>query len=333
MRVPRIDNYKEALHKYNNTKRIRGREDIVPLGERRDADTYSIRKNVWTEAMELVLYLTPVITFTVEDEVIIKFGSWSSASTCQFISRVLSIGTNRVKGEVVLHFYNGSKAVIADNEEMVLVRVNGRWLPKNKQTLYDYRVDRKEANKVRKQVSQFRDYMAGVVKLKAETITQNFGTYYQMTNEVVKLTYGDMCEVFGKTDNPIDNKFRPNVDDWKDMGAKPPKFLAGETKARRWAEHRERAEKFYDLVRNDQDDNARYQNYWIAFNILFVEGNSIYWRDSADAYATLGVGEFDKGLDKILFTTFADRVFKRVELPEGRVPNYKYEEYVRTEED
>jgi signal peptidase I len=332
MRVPRINNYKEALHKYNNTKPIRGRDGVVPLGERRDADTYSIRKNVWTDAMELVLYKTPVITFTVEDEVKIKFGSWSSASTCQFISRVLFLSANRVKGDVVLTFNNGSKAIIADNEELVLAQVNGRWFPKEKQTLYDYRIDRKEANRVRKLASTFRDYMAGVVKLKGETITLNYGTYYQSTHEVVKMTYGEMCEVFGRTDNPIDNKFRPNVEYWTNFGEKPPEFLAGDTRERKWMEYREKTEKFYDLVRDDQDDNTRHQNYWIAFNILFVQSNSIYWRDSMDTYATLGINEFSKDLDRIFFAMFADKVFKMVPLAEGKAPNHKYNDYVRTED-
>jgi hypothetical protein len=205
------------------------------------------------------------------------------------------------------------------------------WMPKNKQTLYDYRVDRKESNKVRKQVSQFRNYLSGVVKLKGETITLNLGTYFQMTNEVVKITYGEMCEVFGKSLNPISHQFRPNVEYWTNFGDKP-KWTSPENKAQKWAEYREKTEEFYDLVRDDQDDNARYQNYWIAFNILFVEGNNIYWRDSEDSYATLGVGEFNKGLDKILFTMFADRVFKRVELPEGKVPSHKYSDHVMTED-
>ena len=174
MRVPRIHSYAEALKKYDNTKPMRGRsDDVRPLGERRDADTYSIRKNVWTNAIECVLYRTPVVTFTTEDEVKIKFGTWSSASTCQFITRVLGgVGAYRVKGQVVLGFVGNVKAVIADHEELVLVRDgNGAWTPKVKQTLYDYRVNRREANNVRKSVSQFRDYMAGVAKLKEERVT------------------------------------------------------------------------------------------------------------------------------------------------------------------
>ena len=53
MRVPRVDNYEFAKRIYNNTKPLRGRaEEIRPLGNRRDADTYHIRMN--GEAVELV---------------------------------------------------------------------------------------------------------------------------------------------------------------------------------------------------------------------------------------------------------------------------------------
>jgi hypothetical protein len=47
----------------------------------------------------------------------------------------------------------------------------------------------------------------------------------------------------------------------------------------------------------------------------------------------LGVGEFDKVLEKILFTMFADRVFVKVAMPEGKVPSGRYDDYVLTEED
>lgn len=332
MRVPRIRTYEEALKKYNNTKRIRGRENIVPLGERRDCDTYSIRKNVWTDAMELVLYQTPVIKFTVEDEVSINFGRWSSASTCQFISRVLGVAANRVRGDVVLSFHNGTKAMIADNETLTLVRTDGRWVPKQAQVLYDYRIDRKGANEVRKSVSQFKDYLRGVLKLKAEEITTNFGPSFQMQRNVVKLSYADLVEVFGKDVNPNNNNFRPAVSEWVKLDEKPT-WTSPESKARMWDAYRDRTTKFYELIRNDQDDNTRHQNYWIAFNILFAQGNNLYWRDSMDAWVTLGVEEFEKSLDKALFSMFSAKVFKKVALPEGRVPTGKYNDYAITEED
>jgi hypothetical protein len=323
MNVPRIADYNEALRRYDNAKPIRGRApEIRPLGERRDADRYSIRKNVWTNAIEFVLYQTPVIKFTVEDEVKINFGQWSSASTCQFISRILhGVNAYRVRGDVVLGFTDGSKAVIADNEELVLVRKDGKWVPKVAQTLYDYRVSRKGANNVRKQVSQFREYLAGVVKLKAEEFD---GVYGRAPFSVVKIGYPELIEVFGKEigvvgSNGSEARVRPAVDEWKCLNSK---------------EYRDKAEKFYELVKNDQDDNCRYQNYWIAFHVLFAADNHFVWTAQDEVpsrYCTCAPEEFEKHLDRILFTMFSDKVFKKVALPTGKVPTGKYDNYVRSE--
>ena len=340
MAVPTIRDYKEAFNRWNKAKPIKGRdEDKRPLGERRYVDTYSIRKNVWTEAIECVLYQTPVVTYTTEDEVKVKFGKWSSASTCQFIDRLLwNVSANRVRGDVVLHFNDGSKAIVGDHEELVLVRAaNGAWMPKETQTLYDYRVSRKEANNVRKSVSQFRDYLAGVVKLKAETATYNEGTYYERTHTRVKASYAELIEVFGCVESDGDSilrsgKFRPNADMWQSIHAKP-KYFHEDNRQGVWANYNEQTTKFFDLVRNDQDDNCRHQNYWLAFNILLVQDQRMYWRDDLDCNVAVGVEHFEKFLDKTLFTMFSDKVFKRVALPTGKVPTGKYDDYVTTEED
>lgn len=331
MRVPRIRTYAEALKKYSNTKPIRGRDgDPVPLGERRHVDTYSIRKNVWTDTIELVLYRTPVIKFKTDDEVVVGFGQWSSASTCQFISRVLGVSTNRVKGQVVMHLHDDTKAMIADHEELALVRgTNGAWVPKVKQTLYDYRVDRKGANNVRKSVSEFRKYLNGVVKLKAEEVE---GMWGREPFNVVRATYGELIEVFGAEEGSDRDGFRPNATEWAKLTDKPPTFFAGDTKADAWTNYREKTNKFFDLIKNDQCDNTRHQNYWIAFNILMVQDQSLYWRTDASYSLTLGVQSFDNLLNEILMKMFADKVFKRVALPEGKVPTQKYADYVMTEE-
>jgi hypothetical protein len=332
MNVPKIHNYADALKRYDNTKPIKGRDDAPrPLGERRYVDTYSIRKNIWTNAIECILYKTPVVKFTTEDEVIINIDNWPSASTCQFISRVLSgVGAYRVRGEVVLGFSGtDAKAMLPAKGELALVQnTSGGWIPKVKQTLYDYRVSRKEANAVRKSVSMFKDYINGVVKLKGEKVEGLWGCG---PFSVVKMTYADLIEVFGKDEDQ--NGARPNVDGWEKILGKPPTFVAGNDKVEAWANYRQKTKWFFDLVRNDQDDNARHQNYWIAFNVLMLQGQSLYYRDNMDYLVLLGVGEFDKVLEKILFTMFADRVFVKVAMPEGKVPSGRYDDYVLTEED
>jgi hypothetical protein len=277
-----------------------------------------------------------VVKFTVEDEVIINIGKWPSASTCQFISRLLwNVSANRVRGDVVLHFNGGTKALVEQCKELVLVRAeNGAWMPKEKQTLYDYRVNRKEANNVRKSVSQFRDYLAGVVKLKAETNTYNEGTYYETTSTRVKASYTELIEVFGQEDakdGVNHGRFRPDVDAWVGLDAKP-RYYYPDRKAEAWQEYRDKTAKFFDLVKNDQDDNTRHQNYWIAFNVLFIQEQRLWWRDDVNCNVMVNVNAFEKHLDKILLTMFSDKVFKKVALAEGKVPTGKYESYVMGEE-
>ena len=221
MAVPRIADYKEAYKRWNDTKPVRGRsDDKRPLGERRYVDTYSIRKNIWTEAIELVLYQTPVIKFTADDEVVLNYGRWPSASTCQFISRVLAgVGANRVRGDVVLGFSTADGVVIqklGENEELILVRKDGRWQPKEIKTLFDYRINRKEANNVRKDVKQFRDYLHGMVKLMEEEVPLYGQTFKRITR-----SYAELGEVFGYRRELKESKVRIDVNDWGRLAEKP----------------------------------------------------------------------------------------------------------------
>jgi hypothetical protein len=148
---------------------------------------------------------------------------------------------------------------------------------------------------------------------------------------VVRATYAELIEVFGAEEGSDRDGFRPNATEWAKLGEKPKNHLA-ERKAELWANYRERTEKFFDLIKNDQCDNTRHQNYWIAFNVLMVQGQSLYWRTDVSYSLTLGVQWFEKFLDEILMKMFSDKTFKKVALPEGKVPTQKYADYVLTEE-
>jgi hypothetical protein len=336
MAVPRIADYKEAYKRWNDTKPMRGRsDDIRPLGERRYVDTYSIRKNVWTEAIELVLYQTPVIKFTADDEVVINYGRWPSASTCQFITRILSgVGANRVRGEVVLGFSTANGVVIqklGENEELVLVRSgDGRWQPKEIKTLYDYRVNRKEANNVRRDVSEFRKYLNGMVKLMGDE-----SVMYGQTYKRISRSYAELGEVFELRRALNEGKVTVELAEWRRLAEKPnPNYTHAEQRKNEWALYNTMSDKFYELVKNEQDENTRHQNYWIAFNILFAYQNHIYWIDESIAHEKqlyLASEYLEKHLEEILFARFSDRVFKLVELEKGKVPTGRYDKYVRSE--
>jgi hypothetical protein len=339
MAVPRIADYKEAYAKWNNTKPMRGRsDDKRPLGERRYVDTYSIRKNVWTEAIELVLYQTAVIKFKADDEVVLNYGRWPSASTCQFITRVLAgVGASRVRGEVVLGFTTPEGRVIqklGQDEELVLVRSGegryGRWQPKQIKTLFDYRINRKEANNVRRDVSEFRKYLNGMVKL-----MEDESVMYGQTYKRIIRSYAELGEVFGlkRGGSMQDDKVTVELTEWRRLGEKP-HYTDPELRKKEWAGYNDASDKFYELVKNDQDDNTRHQNYWIAFNILFAYRNYVYWIDENTAHEKklyLASEYLEKYLEEILFARFSDRVFKLVELEKGKVPTGRYDKFVRSE--
>lgn len=334
MRVPRIADYAAAIRKLNNTKPIKGREPaVVPLGERRDCDTYSIRKNIWNENVELVLYQTPVIKFTPNDEVIIGFGRWSSASTCQFIDRVLTgVRCNRIRGDVVLHFMGGAKYVLGEHKELVLARgADGQWQPVQKQQRFDLRINRKGANNVRKRVSQFKNYLSGMMKLKEDVVAHYQGTPYEQEHRTVMFNYTELAEVLGVSTAGLQaNRAMPNIHQFENI-CKPEKWAANQSQV--WERHDEQSKLFYELVRDDQDDNVRHQNYWIAFNTLVcLSSSNMYYvdRDSFDEKKIrVTPNKVMSKLEQFLFGFFSDEVFKYVELDDTEVSTGKYADYVR----
>lgn len=83
-----IDNYAEALAKWEGTKHIRGRAtDQRPLGRRDYVDSFRILKQE-NGAIQCILYNTPVVTFTPEDNIVINTAGFNGGSTRKFIDEV-----------------------------------------------------------------------------------------------------------------------------------------------------------------------------------------------------------------------------------------------------
>ena len=83
-----IANYAEALAKWEGTKHIRGRaEDQRPLGRRDYVDSFRILKQA-DGSIQCILYNTPVVTFTPEDNIVINTAGFNGGSTRKFIDEV-----------------------------------------------------------------------------------------------------------------------------------------------------------------------------------------------------------------------------------------------------
>jgi len=82
--LPRFHNYQDAVYHYNNTKGIRGRENIRPLRtNRRQPDNYRIE--MMGDQVRCYLYRTPVLIYT-PTQIIIN--TYNSRSTCDFINNI-----------------------------------------------------------------------------------------------------------------------------------------------------------------------------------------------------------------------------------------------------
>ena len=106
--------YGDALHKYENTKDIRGRveEPKRPLGHRKSVDMYSIRKKDNAD-IECVLYRTPVVTFHTDNTVSIWHDTWASQTTANFIPEVMGYGVSaRVYNHKLCLYVHGKEYFI-----------------------------------------------------------------------------------------------------------------------------------------------------------------------------------------------------------------------------
>lgn len=191
LNVKRCFTYADAKRLHDSTKPIRGRSlEVRPLGARRDVDTYSVRMR--GENVEFVLYRTPVVTYRPNGDVVVKTDGWSSVSTHQFIEQVLGFRCNGVKRNTVLAVKEANgvtrKYIIPKNKSVVLGFQDGNWRVAQHDTLYEYRLNRKAANAVRKKYADFINYVKGMVKIRSEMVEPQRWARRQKPYAVVNTT-------------------------------------------------------------------------------------------------------------------------------------------------
>ena len=168
-------NYEYAVKQYDNTKPIRGRtEDKRPLGHRRSVDNYWFVKH--EDKVECYLYHTPVVTYHADGRVGLFAGMWPSLSTAAFINEVSPFYARLYDGSIVVrlnHAAHSSEPVefrLGAGKDAVPLEFKrneqGVWEVLNPNKEYDYRINRKAANNVRRRFKEFKDYLIGSVKLR-----------------------------------------------------------------------------------------------------------------------------------------------------------------------
>ncbi len=311
-RVPRVLYYQEALKIHDSIKPLRGRAiEIRPLGNRRDADTYHIRKN--GDAIELVLYKTPVITFMPDGDVVLFIDGYNSVSTHQFIDHVLNIRAQGARRTTVLTI-NGQKYTIADKEKLRLRLEDGNWHVINPTAQWGWKLNRKEITNVRTKYSEFYKYLKGFVNLRSESITES--TWNPRTYDGIHVEQSEFKSVFERMVHIreyayMDKRGKQHLN-WTNV--KPEQY-------------EQSAKAFEYLIRPDQPEEGKHTNFYKAALALIAKVDT----DTMDI-RTDEVNVRSKHivplLDDVLFMLYANQVLVRYQLPMGKVSSGIYEHWM-----
>jgi len=310
-RVPKVHSYADALKIYDSIKPLRGRaEEIRPLGNRRDADTYHIRKI--GVKIELVLYKTPVITFMDDGEVEIFINGYNSVSTHQFIDHVLSIRAQGARRTTVLTI-NGQKYTIADKEKLRLRLEDGNWHVLNPTAQWGWKLNRKEITNVRTKYSEFYKYLKGFVNLRTEVKQPHRWhpekEYVTIEKEEFKSVFERMVHI--REYAYMDKRGKQHLN-WTNV--KPEQY-------------EQSAKAFEYLIRHDQPEEDKHTNFYKAALALIAKVDT----DTMDI-RTDEVNVRSKFivplLDDVLFQLYAHQVLVRYELPMGKVSSGIYEHWM-----
>jgi hypothetical protein len=314
MNVPRIADYATALKWHDDTKPIRGRDpEVRPLANRKDCDTYSIRKS--GDDVELVLYKTPVVTFKPNGNVELRTAGWSTVSTRQFIRQVLGISTHgEIKESIVT--IGGHKHILPSEGECMTVRMgdNGWCLVSAIKPNFDYKMNRKAANNVRARYAKFVDYVDGIVRLRKDVedgqIAVAYAEYAEAFAEEEKKNYwGD------DTYKCVDLGLYTNID-----------HKGGERWVRDDHTYTEAIKAFLKLITSGAHDD-----FYKASLILFAATSG--GQMNLVSGRTIHTSEYNVSakLNEVLYKWHSDEVFDKVELPVGKLPKGKYRNWVNKE--
>jgi hypothetical protein len=287
--VPPMRTYEKALSIYEEIKPMRGRPDVRPLGQRRDADTYSIRLNAEGD-VECVLYQTPVVTFKKDGDVVLYAGGWHTVATNQFIGQVLTINVNTSRGNTIVDVGGAggsAKYVISGNNKLTLrrgTRVGHPWDVMDAQINHGYKLNKVAANNVRATYKEFSDYMNNICKLRVPS--KEHDTFEFMRHEL----------------EPLNMKFYYTTDEGY-----------GE---------------IMELVQSK--DTEKFHR---AFLLLVLESLPHWYRQRVindDTFiAKPNIKDMKDALRHVILRTHAKEVLERIELPQGKLPNPKYRDWIK----
>ena len=323
-RVPHnVRHYATAKRIHDEIKPIRGRSpERRPLGNRRDCDTYWVRMD--GKDVQFMLYRTPVLTYKPDNTIIIKTDGYNTVSTHQFISYVLSVYCNGVKGQTVLK-YKGDRYVVPE-QGMTIQATEGSYelTIVNSQRLMGYRLNRAATANVRKRYAEFYQYMKGFINLRSSMVSLG-----RSEHEGVSYTVGEAAELLGTCWE--NERLRVATHLWFGIADKPTEANYNYRFSDRasWElAYYKRVPRFLALI-DGADRESKHQDFHKAMMILMTyDMNTIAEEQCLTTVMSYGSDGIRKRLEEILFKWFAEEVVEKFELEQGKLCTTSYNKWL-----
>lgn len=324
-----VMSYARAKQIFDQTKPIRGRAvEVRPLGKRSYADQFSVRMN--GNDVEFVLYNTPVITYHAPDNtdqqdqptetrITLRSDKWLSYSTYEFIWHQLRVSAVTRSGKTLMRAGEpGTRDIKADYlldfaNEPIKLKYNGSQVVFDcpAPAVYGYRVNRKKANNVMAQFKEFADYLKGFVSLRKEEVEH---PYRRTTLQVLTFTVGEYRMA---TRNNTEFRHGQTY-----LTQTPPESSKWMESASTWAAYVETTDAFVGLIKSDQPEDIKHENFYRAAVLLFTWDNFLSRFQNDDEQFTVALTSKDL-LREMLYRKFAPQIMDTVKLDDGVVPNTK----------
>jgi len=304
--IKRIVTYEEAKLRYEQIKPIRGRAgDVRPLGDRKN-DSYRIAKRVNplndTTSYQCILYRTPLVEFKPDGDIEINMGGWGSVATRVFIERLLHLNCYAKNGSSVLCLGNNAEVVLHKTKTTVIRRQEVypfTWELASSEPVYETQLNKKKANAVRAQYSEFEKYLRGMVNLRTEqresTITHRGEKYILPPS--IRFDKAEFAEM-----------------EARGFGVRTEGFPV-------------------ELMANDQPEESKHSNFYKAVLELAL---AIRGGPSILRFPDIGIHvQSDTLLPRfreIVYRHHSAEVFEKVLLPVGKAASKKYDSWVKRKE-
>lgn len=199
--VPRLTTYEAAARHESITKPIRGdKNGTKPLGDRKKK-YFNIRK----EGDDIVvrMHSTDIVRYKPSGELILNNGGWVSPSTHDMFHMLIGLHMQTFNSRTWVDCYiaNAEGQIrrgdypFPNNTPVKATRHEGGWFLEGIGLTVVHHINRKAANKVRKEYAEFKAYLSGITKLRTEYRTNTHHWTNKTTQEaIIKVSREELAE-------------------------------------------------------------------------------------------------------------------------------------------